>query len=208
MGLVIPEKRISYISGSAIPKLANDQNTDDIMPARFLKEITFKNMGKYVYHNERFKDGLPILGHPFDKYSGANILLAGANYGCGSSREHAPQGLLRYGIKAIVAESFAEIFAGNCAMTGLVPVTAPRTHIESLAKRVESENIEIELDLDKKILYWRSREQGDEQIVSVDLPEGRRQAFLSGTWDSMAVLQSNPDEVEKVRKSLPYILDK
>ena len=111
---IIPENQIIEVNGRGIPKPANDQNTDDIIPARYLKEITFANMGEYAYFDERFKDGNPVEDHPFNdsKYQGATILIGGANYGCGSSREHAPQALHRYGVNAIVAPSFAEIFAG------------------------------------------------------------------------------------------------
>ena len=107
----IEENIILEIKGKAIPKTTNDQNTDDIIPARFMKEITFANMGKYAYYDERYKDGEEIAEHPLNKYQGGTILIGGANYGCGSSREHAPQALHRYGIKAVIAESFAEIFS-------------------------------------------------------------------------------------------------
>ncbi|MDP1729023.1 MAG: 3-isopropylmalate dehydratase small subunit [archaeon] len=204
MALVIPEKRIAHIVGRAIPKPANDQNTDDIMPARYLKEITFKDMGKYVYADERFMAGITNPLHPFNesKYNGANILLAGANYGCGSSREHAPQGLLKYGIKAIVAESFAEIFAGNCAAIGIVPVTMDRSNIELLVSETEQNpKGEFVLDLVIKSLEFNRSAQG----LGFDIPEGRRRAFLNGTWDSMAVLQQNQEQVELVRKNISYL---
>lgn len=203
MALVIPEKRINHIFGRAIPKTANDQNTDDIMPARFLKEITFKNMGNYVYADERFNGIEKVYEHPFNShlYAGANILLAGANYGCGSSREHAPQGLYRFGIRAIVAESFAEIFAANCAMIGLVPVTMARNNLEILAEEAKADyKPALNLNLEEKHIQSANGHE-----FKVDIPQGRRQAFLCGTWDSMAVLQQNPDEVEAVGKSLPYL---
>lgn len=205
MALRIPEKAIVQITGRAIPKLANDQNTDDIMPARFLKEITFRNMGEYVYADERVKEGMRVTNHPFEEYAGGKILLAGANYGCGSSREHAPQGLYRFGIRAIVAESFAEIFAGNCAMIGLVPVTAHRADIERLAGFVKSyPDMDLSLFLDYKSLDYDVLE-GPMGRFDIDLPEGRRQAFLNGTWDSMAVLQANQEEAENVGRRLGYL---
>src|SRR3989344_8528507 len=125
--LKIQEKAIEKIVGKAIPKPSNDQNTDDIVPARYLKEITFAKMGNYAYFDERFKDGKEVKEHVFNQpaHKGAKVLIAGANYGCGSSREHAPQALKRFGIDAIIAESFAEIFAGNCASLGIVGVTVP-----------------------------------------------------------------------------------
>lgn len=211
MALIIPEKKIDLISGRAIPKPANKQDTDAIMPARFLKEITFRNMGTYVYAGERFRDNVEIQSHPFNnpKYAGANILLAGADYGCGSSREHAPQGLLRYGIKAIVAEGFHEIFAGNCAAIGLVPVTMDKKHIERLVQLASSEfPCQFSINLNEKILTYSEPILHTSYIPEsfpIDLPEGRRQAFLNGTWDAMAVLQANEKEAEQTRKSLPYI---
>ena len=207
MALIIPEKVIAQISGRAMPKPTNDQNTDDIMPARFLKEITFKNMGQYVYADERVKEGKPVLEHPFNnpRYAGADILLAGANYGCGSSREHAPQGLLRYGIKAIIAEGFAEIFAGNCAAIGLVPVTTPKKDLQILVNALEEHpQLILNLNLENKSLNYGIA-MGPIGTMPIDLPEGRRQAFLSGTWDAMAVLQANASQAEQVRARLPYM---
>ena len=159
----IEENIISQVVGKAIPKTENDQNTDDIIPARFMKEITFANMGKYAYFDERYKDEEEIADHPLNKYKGGTILIGGANYGCGSSREHAPQALHRYGIKAIIAESFAEIFAGNCASLGIVGVTIAKEEIENLAEFIkENSDSEVTIDVENKIvnlykkyyMYW------------------------------------------------------
>lgn len=193
---------IVNIKGTVIPKTTNDQNTDDILPARFLIEITFKKMGDYVYRDERFKNGKENKNHPFNdpKYKDGTILLAGANYGCGSSREHAPQGLYRYGIKAIIAESFAEIFAGNCASLGVIGITIPKTEIEKLERKIkEDPNSEVNIDLEEKTIKY-----GDDK-VSFDIPEGRRQSFINGTWDAMAVLQKNEEEVNKTSENLEYL---
>lgn len=205
--MIIEDKIISQIEGIAVPKLANKQNTDDILPARFLKEITFANMGKYVYDGERNKDGKPVTEHPFNdpKYAGGNILLAGADYGCGSSREHAPQGLYRFGIRAIIAESFHEIFAGNCASIGLVAVTVPKSCIEQLAEYVRVDpSIKFKIDLTEKILSYKGVKY-DVNTMPFDIPEGRRQAFLNGTWDSLSVLGMNEEGIRKVEETLPYL---
>lgn len=190
---------IKTINGKAVPKTANDQNTDDIVPARFLKEITFKNMGKFVYCDERVKNGIEVKEHPFNnpKFAGANILIAGANYGCGSSREHAPQALRRFGINAIIAESFAEIFAGNCASLGLAGITVSKEEIARLAELVEKNpKTELAIDLETKKIEVNG------QKISFEIPEGRRQAFLNGTWDAMAILKSKEKETEKTAEFL------
>jgi len=193
---------ITSVVGRGIPKTQNDQNTDDIIPARFMKEITFASMGKYVYYDERFKDGKLVPTHPLNdaKYSGGIILIAGANFGCGSSREHAPQALFRYGIKAIVAESFAEIFAGNCATLGIVGVTLPATEIALLAAEItKNPSTEITINLsEKKITY-------NKKSAALELPEGRRQSFLNGTWDALSVLAQKKSEILSTEKKIDYL---
>jgi len=191
---------IESVKGKAIPKTANDQNTDDIIPARFMKEITFANMGKYAYFDERYKDGKEIPSHPLNKYKGGIILIAGANYGCGSSREHAPQALFRYGIRAIIAESFAEIFAGNCASLGIVGVTITKNEIDSLANFVEkNQKQEVIIDLKEKKVKYAGKE------IECDLLEGRRQSFLNGTYDALTILQQNKEGIKSVEEKLDYL---
>ena len=200
--ITIPEKIIKNITGRAIPKPTNDQNTDDIVPARYLKKITFKNMGEYVYYDERFKNGQPVKKHPFnnEKYKGANIFIVGANYGCGSSREHAPQALQRYGIDAIIAESFAEIFAGNCASLGIVGITVSAKYIIEIADYIQKNpSTELNIDLNEKVIRYNG------QTVKFDISKGRRQSFLNGTWDAMAILQKNETGIKKVAAKLDYL---
>ncbi len=199
--VIIPERVIKYVKGTAIPKPENDQNTDDIVPARYLKEITFKNMGNYAYYDERFIDGKPVEEHPFNNpvYNGAKVLIAGANFGCGSSREHAPQALHRYGIDVIIAESFAEIFAGNSASLGMVGVTVSPEEIAELAGYVQREpSTEFYIDLTKTVIRY----DGNEMLF--DIPEGGKNAFLTGTWDAMSILQLNEAKVDEVASRLPY----
>jgi 3-isopropylmalate/(R)-2-methylmalate dehydratase small subunit len=198
----INENIIEKVSGRAIPKPKNDQNTDDIIPARFMKEITFANMGKYVYYDERFKDGKEVLEHPFNdlRFRGGPILVAGANYGCGSSREHAPQALYRYGIRGIIAESFAEIFAGNCASLGIIGVTLPQKEISILIECiVQNPKIEVTINLKEKKVKYNGKE------VPCELLEGRRQAFLNGTWDALTILKQNKEGIRAVEKKLEYL---
>lgn len=199
---VIPENQIIKIKGRCIPKPANDQNTDDIVPARYLKETTFDNMGDYVFFDERYKDGKPIEDHPFNdsKYQGATILVAGVNFGCGSSREHAPQALHRYGIKAIIAPIFAEIFVDNCLSLGVVVVTISLKDNNELADFIQqSPSVEIEIDLADKVIRYAGK------TIPLGIPEGRRQAFLNGTWDAMSVLQKNEKGIKEVIEKLEYL---
>src|SRR5512145_3576316 len=130
--------KINKISGTAVSLRGNDIDTDRIIPARYLKEVTFARMGDYPFFDERYDGSGRKKDHPLNdpEYHGAALLFVNKNFGCGSSREHAPQALYRFGIKAIVGESFAAIFAGNCTMMGLPAVTAPAADIEQLMKRV------------------------------------------------------------------------
>ncbi|MDO8265185.1 MAG: 3-isopropylmalate dehydratase small subunit [Candidatus Parcubacteria bacterium] len=200
--IIIKEKIIRNITGTAIPKPADDQNTDDIVPARYLKEITFKNMGNYAYYDERFKDGKTVEHHPFndEKYKGASILIVGANYGCGSSREHAPQALYKYGIKAIIAGSFAEIFASNCANLGIAGMTIPAGNIKELANHIQKNpQTELDINLEEKIISY------DKKVLKLNIPEGRRQSFLGGSWDALAILQKNEEAIKSVEIELDYL---
>src|ERR1700675_846818 len=133
--------RIRQICGKAVPVRGNDIDTDRIIPARYLKEATFARMGEYPFFDERFDAAGKIKPNPFNdaKFKGASILFVNKNFGCGSSREHAPQALYRFGIHAIVGESFAAIFAGNCVMLGMPAATAGAREIEELMRLAESE---------------------------------------------------------------------
>ena len=204
--MTIPEKAIVEIKGRAIPKPASNQNTDDIVPARFLKEVSFKRMGDYVYYDERFKDGKSVP-HPFNDslYSGATILLAGENYGCGSSREHAPQALYRFGIRVIVAPSFAEIFAGNSASIGLVCATISQQGLAELVSLVNFDSFtNFLIDLSGKKITSLEIDLNKHTSWPVDIPEGRKQAFLDGTWDAMSLLARNQEAVEAAIRRIPY----
>jgi len=193
---------ITAISGTGIPVRGNDIDTDRIVPARYLKEVTFDRMGEYPFIDERFDtDGKP-RPHPFNdpQFKGASILLVNDNFGCGSSREHAPQALYRSGIHAIVGESFAEIFAGNSLAIGLPVVTASPDQIQQLMDIVEEDpTVEISLDLQTKSLTV-----GDVK-VPINLPETSRNALVAGHWDSTAILAANLPKVRETAAKLPYI---
>jgi 3-isopropylmalate/(R)-2-methylmalate dehydratase small subunit len=194
--------KITRVSGTAVAIRGNDIDTDRIIPARYLKEATFARMGEYPFFDERFHTSGEKKEHPFNhpSYQGASILFVNKNFGCGSSREHAPQGLYRFGIRAIVGESFAAIFAGNCVIIGMPIVTVPQSAIEALQLNVETHpEIAYTVDLEAKTLRW-----GDHQIAC-DIPESHRQALVQGTWDSTAMLVANLDKVRNVANGLPYL---
>jgi 3-isopropylmalate/(R)-2-methylmalate dehydratase small subunit len=194
--------KVTKITGSAIPIRGNDIDTDRIIPARYLKEVTFARMGEYPFFDERFDDAGKPKDHPFNdpKYKGASILLVNKNFGCGSSREHAPQALYRFGIHAIVGESFAAIFAGNCTIMGVPTVTVSHDHIELLMKSVEqAPQTQFTVDIEEKTIVF------GEHRIAIDLPETYRKALTSGSWDSTALLRSNLEQVKKTAAKLPYM---
>ncbi|MGH7872712.1 MAG: 3-isopropylmalate dehydratase small subunit [Candidatus Binatia bacterium] len=194
--------KITKISGTAVPIRGNDIDTDRIIPARYLKEVTFARMGEYPFFDERFDGSGKKKDHPFNdsEYKGASLLFVNKNFGCGSSREHAPQALYRFGIQAIVGESFAAIFAGNCTMMGVPAVVVGAKEIDRLMKSVEEDpRTEYRIDLETKTLSY-----GNQQIA-VDLPETYRIALTAGSWDSTALLRANLDQVRKTAAKLPYM---
>jgi len=194
--------KITQVSGTAVAIRGNDIDTDRIIPARYLKEVTFARMGSYPFFDERFDaEGKP-KPHPLNdaKYTGASILFVNKNFGCGSSREHAPQSLYRFGIHAIVGESFAAIFAGNCTIMGMLAVTVSHDQVEQMMKAVEQNpKTQFTVDIEKKKINF-----GETQIA-IDLPETYRSALTSGSWDSTAMLRANLDQVKKTASKLPYM---
>jgi 3-isopropylmalate/(R)-2-methylmalate dehydratase small subunit len=194
--------KITTIAGTAVPIRGNDIDTDRIIPARYLKEPTFARMGEYPFFDERFDSAGKRKDHPFNdpEYRGASILFVNKNFGCGSSREHAPQALYRFGVKAIVGESFAAIFAGNCTMMGLPAVVVGDKEIEQLMKSVEDNpRTEYTVDLETKSISYGN------QKIAIDLPETYRKALTKGFWDSTALLRANLEQVRKTAAKLPYV---
>lgn len=189
---------IRTVSGSAVPLLLDDIDTDRIIPARFLRCVTFDGLGEHAFEDDREQDPQ----HPFnnDQYRAAEILIAGRNFGCGSSREHAPQSLMRWGIRAVVAESFAEIFFGNCGSLGIPAVTASRADLEMLAKAVAAEPAMV-LTLDLMELKVHA---GD-KVAPVRMPESARDALVTGQWDYLGRLLSAADQVTAHAKKIPYL---
>ncbi|MEN9229463.1 MAG: 3-isopropylmalate dehydratase small subunit [Thermostichus sp. DG02_5_bins_236] len=187
------------ITGRGIPLLGNDIDTDRIIPARFLKCVTFDGLGQHVFEDDRAqRQGQ----HPFDQpqYQGAEILVVNANFGCGSSREHAPQAIAKWGIRAILGESFAEIFFGNCLAMGLPCVTVSPEVAQTLQAAIAAQpQLPLSLDLSTKQVGWAGH------TVPVDLPEGSRQMLIQGTWDATGQLLAAQEQVKQVAASLPYV---
>ncbi|MFN5076084.1 MAG: 3-isopropylmalate dehydratase small subunit [Planctomyces sp.] len=189
---------IRSVSATAIPLLLDDIDTDRIIPARFLRCVTFDGLGEHAFEDDRRQDP----HHPFDqpRFQKAGILLAGRNFGCGSSREHAPQSLMRWGIRAIIAESFAEIFFGNCNSLGIPAVKASRSDLETLAATVEQNpTTQITVDL---VSLTASAEN---ITIPVTLAESARDALVTGQWDYLGRLLSAADQVTQHAQNLPYI---
>jgi len=194
--------KIVKITGTALPMRGNEIDTDRIIPARYLKEVTFARMGDYPFFDERYSSDGKKKDHPFNdpEYSGASVLFVNKNFGCGSSREHAPQALNRFGIKVIVGESFAAIFTGNCTMMGLPTVTVSEKDIQQLIKSVEENpKTEYSIDLESKTLTY------GKITVAIDLPDTSRTALMEGSWDSTALLRANLAQVKQTAAKLPYI---
>lgn len=189
---------IRSVTATAIPLLLDDIDTDRIIPARFLRCVTFDGLGEHAFEDDRRQDP----HHPFDqnRFQGAGILLAGRNFGCGSSREHAPQSLMRWGIKAIIAESYAEIFFGNCNSLGIPAVKASRSDLDILATAVE-QNPTAHVTVD---LVSLTASVGT-TTVPVTLPESARDALVTGQWDYLGRLLSAADQVAQHAPLIPYL---
>ena len=193
-----PIGKILQISGKCISLIGNDIDTDRIIPARFLKCINFEALGKSVFEDDR----KTLKGrHPLDleENKNASILIVNSNFGCGSSREHAPQALMRWGIKAIIGESFAEIFYSNCIAIGIPCFTLPIKSIQDFQKCIENKSLFLEIDL--KNCLAKSKDLN----FILEIKESSRKMFLSGEWDATATLLENETLVERKYKELPYI---
>ncbi len=186
------------IEGRFIALPGHDIDTDRIVPARYLKSVTFAGLGDHVFEDDREQN----RHHPFDdpRFQGASILVVGRNFGCGSSREHAPQGLMRWGIRAIVGVSFGEIFFGNCTTLGIPCLTAEPADVEWLMDAaVRDPGLEGVVDLEGSLVRFGAR------TVPARMPEGARAQLVSGTWDATGVLLEAGDVIERTAQGLPYV---
>ena len=192
-----PIGKISQISGKCISLIGNDIDTDRIIPARFLKCIDFNSLGKSVFEDDR----KTLKGsHPFDlkENQDSSILIVNSNFGCGSSREHAPQALMRWGIRAIIGESFAEIFYSNCIAIGIPCFTLAKKSIQNIQEYNISKNLFLEIDLKN------SSAKSEDLNFNLDIKESTKKMFLTGEWDATATLLESSSLVDKKFKELPY----
>ena len=193
-----PIGKISLISGKCISLIGNDIDTDRIIPARFLKCVNFDSLGKSVFEDDR----KTLKGsHPFDlkENQASTILIVNSNFGCGSSREHAPQALMRWGIKAIIGESFAEIFYSNCIAIGIPCFTLSKKSIQKIQEYSENKFLFFEIDLKSSLAKSKDFD------FNLEIKDSSRKMFLSGEWDATSTLLENVNLIENKFKQLPYI---
>jgi 3-isopropylmalate/(R)-2-methylmalate dehydratase small subunit len=191
------------VSGTAVQVPGADIDTDRIIPARFMKCVTFDGLGEFAFYDVRFdQDGKPRQ-HPLNdpRFAGAAILLSGPNFGCGSSREHAPQSLSKFGFRAVIAESFAEIFLGNATTLGMPCVTASKADLETLRQAIEADpTLAVTIDLQEMRAHY-----GPAASFPVQQPASLREALVSGRWDPIAELLENEALIDQRARALSYV---
>ena len=193
-----PIGKISNINWQCISLIGNDIDTDRIIPARFLKCVNFDSLGESVFEDDR----KTLKGrHPFDLEENKNssILIVNSNFGCGSSREHAPQALIRWGIKAIIGQSFADIFYSNCIAIGIPCFTLPKKSIEEIQNYCDNQLLFLEIDLKKSLA------KSKDLNFNLEISESSRKMFLTGEWYSTSTLIDNENLIENKFNQLPYI---
>jgi 3-isopropylmalate/(R)-2-methylmalate dehydratase small subunit len=196
-------EQIRTISGRGVPLRGSNIDTDRIIPARYLRSVSFEGLEQYLFADDRVQaDAVAPNSHPFSNpaYASAEILFVNANFGCGSSREHAPQAIRRRGIRAVVGESFSEIFFGNSVALGLPCVTVSPEDADALQRMVETDpNATFTIDLDGLTVVSGTRR------FPIAVPAAARDAFLDGSWDATGLLLDRYEEVEAVAARLPYV---
>jgi len=189
---------IRHVEGRGLPLRGNDIDTDRIMPARFLVSVSFEGLERHVFEDDRAADPTHAFNDP--RYAGASILIVNANFGCGSSREHAPQGIARAGFRAVIGESFSEIFQGNAAVIGLPCFAADRDAVSRLQTLLESSpDVSISADVQSGTVTAGSLR------IDAAVPKALREAFVSGQWNPTAMLLDRFEDVKAVASRLPYI---
>ena len=193
-------QKIERITGRGIPLVLDDIDTDRIIPARYLRCVTFEGLGEHVFEDDRRQ----MPNHPFDdpRFRGAEVLIVGRNFGCGSSREHAPQALMRFGIKAIVGESFAEIFFGNCTANGIPAVSVSPDDASRIADAVGTDpEVLVTVDLTAQ------KVQCGRVSVACTMQAGARKALVTGNWDFLGQLIEAAPQIRATAERLPYMRD-
>jgi 3-isopropylmalate/(R)-2-methylmalate dehydratase small subunit len=193
------DSKVTTIIGTGIPLVGNDIDTDRIIPARYLKAVTFDGLGEHIFADDRSQ----LNGqHAFDQpqYQGAKVLVVNNNFGCGSSREHAPQAIAKWGIQVIIGESYSEIFFGNCVMLGIPCLTVDAANASRLQQLIQAQpTIEIQVDLVAQQITC------GEFTASIAMNEGSRQQFIAGTWDACGQLVANAAHIKDTAEKLPYL---
>ena len=193
---------VDQIAGRGIPLRGHDIDTDRIIPARFLKCVSFEGLETHAFEDDRKQLEERGQVHPFSnpRYQGASILIVNGNFGCGSSREHAPQALQRWGIGAVIGESFSEIYFGNSVALGMPCLTVTARDAEALLSAVEADpKAEIRISVGKQTVEVNGA------TYQASVPAGAREAFTAGTWDATGMLLDDFDKVRSVANSLPYV---
>ncbi|MEM6277833.1 MAG: 3-isopropylmalate dehydratase small subunit [Verrucomicrobiota bacterium] len=195
-------EKITSVSGKGVHVPGSDIDTDRIIPARFMKCVTFDGLGEYLFYDVRHEADGSLKDHPLndERFAGASILLSGINFGCGSSREHAPQAIYRAGFRAVIAQSFAEIFFGNCATLGVPCAIASADQIEQIAAAIEADpSVEVTIDVEASAVRY-----GNESLP-VEIPATAREAFLSSKWDPIGELLEAEGEIASTVEELGYL---
>ncbi len=195
---------VESVTGTGVAIRGNDIDTDQIIPARFMKVVTFDGLGEFAFFDQRFDDDDNQKDHPLNEptHQDASVMVVNANFGCGSSREHAPQALMRWGIDAFIGESFAEIFAGNCLALGMPTLEADAETVTAIQDWIEA-NPDGDLGVD---VAGETVTYGD-TTADVSVDEAQRKALLEGVWDTTALMKANAQSVKETAESLPYVED-
>ena len=193
------ENHITEVGGTGVPIPGDDIDTDQILPARFMKEVTFDNMADYLFYDARRDDG-EFNDHPLNRFDGASIAVINSNFGCGSSREHAPQAMMRWGVDGIVGESYDESFRDNCKSLGIPAVTTDHETVVELQEWIEDNpDVEIDIDVENEEVSY-----GD-TTIDVEIDDAMKEALVEGIWDTTALMYSNRSKVEETTADLPYV---
>ena len=194
------DMQVHSVAGTGVPLPGDDVDTDQILPARFMKEVTFQNMADYLFYDARRDDDGELNDHPLNRFEGASVAVVNSNFGCGSSREHAPQAMMRWGVDGVVGESYAEIFRDNCKSLGIPAVTADHETVTTLQGWIEdTPDGRVEVDVVDEAVRYGGR------TVDVDVDDAMREALVEGIWDTTELMYRSLDRVQETAAGLPYV---